>query len=110
MNRIIFMRCMAPSPIKPVLPIMFYSPENWWKKEFALCSLFDWGWDSHGSDANLAIDIGFINKCRQVDKSMTALILDLKQRGLLEETLVVWGGEFGQNTHAGKPRRQTKSF
>src|SRR5258706_3502527 len=58
--------------------------------------LFDWGWDSHGSDANLAIDIGFINKCRQVDKSMTALILDLKQRGLLEETLVVWGGEFGR--------------
>ena len=48
------------------------------------------------SDASLAIDIGFINKCRQVDKGITALILDLKQRGLLEETLVVWGGEFGR--------------
>src|SRR5438876_180974 len=57
---------------------------------------FDWGWDSHGSDASLAIDVGFINKCRQVDKSITALILDLKQRGLLEETLVIWGGEFGR--------------
>ena len=40
--------------------------------------------------ASLAIDLGFINKCRQVDKCITALILDLKQRGLLEETLIVW--------------------
>ena len=66
------------------------------EKGVRFVQLFDWGWDSHGTDASLAIDIGFINKCRQVDKSMTALILDLKQRGLLEETLVVWGGEFGR--------------
>src|SRR5687768_4057518 len=58
--------------------------------------LFDWGWYSHGTDENLAIDIGFRNKCREIDRAMTALILDLKQRGLLEETLVVWGGEFGR--------------
>lgn len=58
--------------------------------------LFDWGWDSHGTDENLAIDIGFRNKCLEIDRSMTALLLDLKQRGLLEETLVVWGGEFGR--------------
>src|SRR5688572_2498586 len=58
--------------------------------------LFDWGWDSHGTDENLAIDIGFRNKCREIDRAMTALILDLKQRGFLEETLVVWGGEFGR--------------
>jgi len=58
--------------------------------------LFDWGWDSHGTDENLAIDIGFRNKCREIDRSMTALVLDLKQRGLLDETLVVWGGEFGR--------------
>src|SRR6186713_1028982 len=58
--------------------------------------LFDWGWDSHGTDAQTAVDIGLINKCRSVDKAMTALILDLKQRGLLDETLVIWGGEFGR--------------
>lgn len=58
--------------------------------------LFDWGWDSHGTDENLAIDIGFRNKCREIDRSMTALILDLKQRGLLDQTLIVWGGEFGR--------------
>src|SRR6188768_3570040 len=58
--------------------------------------LFDWGWDSHGTDPQTAVDIGMINKCRKVDKAMTALILDLKQRGLLDETLVVWGGEFGR--------------
>ncbi len=58
--------------------------------------LFDWGWDSHGTDENLAIDIGFRNKCREIDRPMTALLLDLKQRGLLDETLVVWAGEFGR--------------
>ena len=66
------------------------------EKGVRFVQLFDWGWDSHGTDENLAIDIGFINKCRQTDKSVTALILDLKQRGLLEETLVIWGGEFGR--------------
>jgi hypothetical protein len=66
------------------------------EKGVRFVQIFDWGWDSHGTDANLAIDLGFINKCRQVDRAMTALILDLKQRGLLEETLVVWGGEFGR--------------
>ena len=66
------------------------------EKGVRFVQLFDWGWDSHGTDSSLAIDIGFINKCREVDKSTTALLLDLKQRGLLEETLVVWGGEFGR--------------
>jgi hypothetical protein len=66
------------------------------EKGVRFIQLFDWGWDSHGTDASLAIDIGFVNKCREVDKCITALILDLKQRGLLEETLVVWGGEFGR--------------
>jgi len=66
------------------------------EKGVRFVQLFDWGWDSHGTDSNLAIDVGFINKCRQVDKATTALLLDLKQRGLLDETLIVWGGEFGR--------------
>ncbi len=66
------------------------------EKGVRFVQIFDWGWDSHGTDASLAIDIGFVNKCRQVDRCATALILDLKQRGLLEETLVIWGGEFGR--------------
>ena len=66
------------------------------EKGVRFVQLFDWGWDTHGTSADGAIDIGFVNKCRQVDKAMTALILDLKQRGLLDETLVVWGGEFGR--------------
>jgi hypothetical protein len=66
------------------------------EKGVRFVQIFDWGWDSHGTDSNLAIDVGFINKCREVDKPMTALILDLKQRGMLEDTLVVWGGEFGR--------------
>jgi len=66
------------------------------EKGVRFVQLFDWGWDSHGTNADTAVDIGLINKCREVDKSMTALILDLKQRGLLDETLVIWGGEFGR--------------
>ncbi len=58
--------------------------------------LFDWGWDSHGSSASGALELGFRDKCREIDRPMTALVLDLKQRGLLEDTLVVWGGEFGR--------------
>jgi hypothetical protein len=77
------------------------------EKGVRFVQLFDWGWDSHGSGANEALEVGFINKCRKVDKCITALILDLKQRGLLEETLVVWGGEFGrtpmQENRDGKP-------
>ena len=66
------------------------------EKGVRFVQLFDWGWDSHGTEADLAIDYGFINKCKEIDKPITALILDLKQRGLLEDTLVVWGGEFGR--------------
>jgi len=58
--------------------------------------LFDWGWDSHGAGANEALNAGFQDKCEQVDRPMTALLKDLKQRGLLEDTLVVWSGEFGR--------------
>jgi hypothetical protein len=66
------------------------------EKGVRFVQLFDWGWDSHGTGADTAVDIGLINKCREIDKPITALLMDLKQRGLLEETLVVWGGEFGR--------------
>lgn len=58
--------------------------------------LFDWGWDSHGAASSEALNGGFQDKCREVDKPMAALITDLKRRGLLEDTLVVWSGEFGR--------------
>ncbi|MCY7351792.1 MAG: DUF1501 domain-containing protein [Cytophagaceae bacterium] len=58
--------------------------------------LFDWGWDSHGSSSAEALEIGLRNKCRETDRAMTALLMDLKQRGLLDQTLVVWSGEFGR--------------
>ncbi len=84
------------NPDKPSLANNILLARKLVEKGVRFVQIFDWGWDSHGTDENLAIDIGFINKCRQVDKAMSALILDLKQRGLLDETLVVWGGEFGR--------------
>lgn len=53
--------------------------------------LFDQGWDHHGG-----IFKALPNKAKQVDQPIAALIKDLKQRGLLEDTLVVWGAEFGR--------------
>lgn len=66
------------------------------EKGVRFVQIFDWGWDTHGTDPSGSLDQGFVDKCKQVDKAMTALLKDLRQRGLLDETLVVWGGEFGR--------------
>jgi hypothetical protein len=58
--------------------------------------LFDWGWDMHGTGKETDLVHGLPKKCREMDQPVTALLKDLKQRGLLDETLVVWGGEFGR--------------
>src|SRR5262249_27597820 len=58
--------------------------------------LFDWGWDTHGANAEEALDVGFKKKCEELDRPLYALLMDLEQRGLLDETLVVWGTEFGR--------------
>ena len=56
--------------------------------------LFHRGWDQHN---NLPRDIR--GQCRDIDRPTRALIEDLKQRGMLDETLVVWGGEFGRTVY-----------
>ena len=58
--------------------------------------LFDWGWDFHGTGPGEDIRDGLTKKCETMDKPVGALIGDLKQRGLLDETLIIWGGEFGR--------------
>jgi hypothetical protein len=58
--------------------------------------LFDWGWDLHGTGGNDDLIETFPRKCREVDQACYALIMDLKQRGMLDSTLVIWGGEFGR--------------
>ncbi|HLK61161.1 MAG TPA: DUF1501 domain-containing protein [Chthonomonadaceae bacterium] len=58
--------------------------------------LYDWGWDIHGTGTGDDLMNAFPNKCKEMDRPAAALIQDLKQRGLLEQTLVVWGGEFGR--------------
>lgn len=66
------------------------------ERDVRFIQLFHRGWDSHGSNEFEALEGGFLKRCKEVDKPMTALLTDLKQRGLLEETLVIWGGEFGR--------------
>ena len=57
--------------------------------------LFHRGWDQHG---NLPRDIA--KQCGQTDQPSAALIQDLKQRGMLDETLIVWTGEFGRTVYS----------
>jgi Protein of unknown function (DUF1501) len=56
--------------------------------------IFQRGWDHHG---NLPTDMRL--QCHDIDQACAALVTDLKQRGMLEDTLVVWGGEFGRTVY-----------
>ncbi len=60
--------------------------------------LYDWGWDCHGTSAGDDIVKHLPDKCQQIDRPIAALLKDLKARGLLDETLVIWGGEFGRTS------------
>ncbi|MBN9691261.1 MAG: DUF1501 domain-containing protein [Verrucomicrobia bacterium] len=67
--------------------------------------LYHTNWDSHGGPGeNLEDD--FEKVCRQVDQGSAALVKDLRSRGLLDDTLVIWGGEFGR-TPMGENREKT---
>jgi Protein of unknown function (DUF1501) len=57
--------------------------------------LYHQGWDQHGG-----LPGGIKGQCRETDQPAAALLADLKQRGLLDETLVIWGGEFGRTNYS----------
>lgn len=58
--------------------------------------LYHRGWDNHGTSEGDDLKHKLPRLCKEVDQGMAALLTDLKRRGLLDETLVVWGGEFGR--------------
>jgi hypothetical protein len=60
--------------------------------------LFDWGWDMHGTARDNDLITGLPKKCREIDRPIAALLRDLKSSGLLDETLVIWSGEFGRTS------------
>ncbi|MBL6661658.1 MAG: DUF1501 domain-containing protein [Flavobacteriaceae bacterium] len=65
------------------------------EKDVRFIQLYHMGWDQHD---NLPTQIA--KQAKDVDQASAALIMDLKQRGLLEDTLVVWGGEFGRTNYS----------
>ncbi|MCS6852561.1 MAG: DUF1501 domain-containing protein [Gemmataceae bacterium] len=67
--------------------------------------LYHTDWDHHGSGAD-TLEEGLPARCREIDRPCAALIRDLRQRGLLDQTLVIWGGEFGR-TPMGEVRERT---
>jgi len=65
------------------------------EKDVKFVQLYHQGWDHHGDlPKNIKL------QCQETDKPTAALIKDLKQRGLLEDTLVIWGGEFGRTNYS----------
>jgi Protein of unknown function (DUF1501) len=72
--------------------------------------LFDWGWDSHGAGKEEALNHGFKDKCASIDKACYALLTDLRRRGLLDDTLVIWGGEFGRTSMRENRNGQEMAF
>ena len=67
--------------------------------------LYHWGWDSHGTPVDQGLNVGLVDCCQATDQPTAALLADLKERGLLEDTLIVWGGEFGRTPMQENPRR-----
>jgi hypothetical protein len=65
------------------------------ERDVRFIQLFHRGWDQHD---NLPRDLA--TQCQTTDQASAALVLDLKQRGMLEDTLVVWGGEFGRTSYS----------
>ena len=66
------------------------------EQDVRFVQLFDWGWDIHGTAPHDDIMTQLPKKCRETDQPIAALLKDLKQRGLLDDTLVIWTGEFGR--------------
>jgi hypothetical protein len=65
------------------------------ERDVRFIQLYHPGWDQHGN-----LPRGIRRQCADVDRASYALVTDLKQRGLLDETLVVWGGEFGRTNYS----------
>ncbi len=65
------------------------------ERDVRFVQLYHMGWDQHG---NLPRDIAL--QCKDTDQPSAALVMDLKQRGLLDDTLVIWGGEFGRTNYS----------
>ena len=68
------------------------------EKGVRFVQLYDWGWDGHGTGKHDDLLHQLPKKCKETDQPLAGLIKDLRQRGLLDETLIVWGGEFGRTS------------
>jgi hypothetical protein len=65
------------------------------EKDVKFVQLYHQGWDNHGG-----LPKGIAHQCKNTDQATAALIMDLKRRGMLDDTLVIWGGEFGRTVYS----------
>lgn len=65
------------------------------ERDVRFIELFHQGWDQHGG-----LPSGLRRQCKETDQASAALVTDLKRRGLLDDTIVIWGGEFGRTNYS----------
>ena len=70
------------------------------ERDVRFIQLFHMGWDHHSK-----LEQNLPRQCRDTDQPTAALVKDLKQRGLLDDTLIIWGGEFGRTIYAQQPEK-----
>ena len=80
----------SPAPTRPTA----CSPAASLERDVRFVQLYHRGWDQHN---DLPRDLAL--QCKGTDQASAALVTDLKQRGLLDDTLVIWGGEFGRTVY-----------
>jgi len=86
-----FSKCMGAEPGKPSFANTCLLARRLVERGVRFVEIFHEAWDQHG---NLVGDLK--TNCKETDQPCAALIKDLKQRGMLDDTLVIWGGEFGR--------------
>ena len=88
--------CTAPSRARRRSPTTACWPGGWWRAACVSCSSTTGAGTATASRMANDLRYGLVERCQETDQPIAALIKDLKQRGLLDQTLVVWGGEFGR--------------
>jgi uncharacterized protein (DUF1501 family) len=96
MNLITFSICTAPMRGNPgTFAANCLLARRLLERDVRCVQLFHKGWDQHGG-----LPAAISRQCLDVDQASAALVRDLRQRGLLDDTLVVWGGEFGRTAYS----------
>ena len=87
------MPAMAPNPGKTSFANNCLVARRLAERGVRFIQLYHWGWDTHGTPVDQGLNVGLVDCCHATDQPTAALLGDLQERGLLDDTLIVWGGD-----------------